>query len=107
MVVEEPDYVQNWRKFLRNFEIRGALPVVFKVVGRERSYFTDVTMTVPHAPTGLPFEISKLFDMPPFVVSKSDMIGLAQKWARFMYIHELREQTYLEGVRVDIPYEDH
>lgn len=103
----EPDYVTHWRKFLRYFDIRGALPVVFKVVERDRGYFVDVMMTTPDVRNGLPVVISKLFDLPPFVMSKSDTIGIAQTWARFMYIHELREQTYLDGVRVDIPDEDH
>lgn len=103
----EPDYVTHWRKFLRYFDIRGALPVTFEVTQRDRFYCADVKVSVPHAPTGVPFEISKLFDLPPFIMSRSVMIEQAQTWARFMYIHELREQTYLDGVRVDIPDEDH
>jgi hypothetical protein len=97
-------HIDVWREFLSDFYIGGALPVTFEVLD-------DSTVRITlHADDLGDTGYSEFYHdepLPPFVYSQQQMISKAQEWARYMYIHELREQTYYKDERVDVPDEHH
>lgn len=95
--------VNWWRAFLQRVEIRGALPILFFI--DDNQAVTQVE--VDDVETGLPYVIERKVPIPPYIPTERKAIDIVQSWARYMYIHEMREQFYLDDKRADVPDEEH
>lgn len=103
---EMPPHVAVWDGYLRRLEVRGRMPITFTVKREHGRWFVDCRMGVDLIDGG-PGSISLKPQVPTDIMSEPVMQGIVIKWCQNLYLHELRENLYCDGVQADPPHDDH
>lgn len=96
-----------WADYLGRVEIRGALPIAFSFVRVDGHPHVALDMEVLDVATGAPITLRRHHEMPPHIPRLAAALQYIERWAMGLYAHEISEQTYVGGVRRDVPDHEH
>lgn len=107
---EEQAIVEWWTKYLARVRVDGAIPVFFEVEETHRGPVVLCTMAVPdvHDPMRRTINVFHHERLPPTIPSTEQAaLRYVTLWARWMYIHEMREWLLVDEQHADSPVEEH
>jgi hypothetical protein len=108
-VVTDPDFVTEWRAFLSQVDVRGAIPITFEIVRWQRcqvdEWILRWTMHVPDRETGKIEPITFQNKLPD-----ARTTSLKRKMIRQCVLgafqHEALESIFVEGERAFDPHKE-